>query len=267
MTALRIAIAGAAGRMGRELVRAVLADPDCALAAAFETSSNPHLGADAAVLAGLPASGLVISGDAQEALGAADALIDFTAPASSVALAAKSAALGIVHVIGTTGLSSTEESQIAEAAQRTVIIHSGNMSMGVNVLAALAAQTARALPEFDVSILEMHHRAKKDAPSGTAFLLGRAIADARDYEPTAWRKPSGAPGPRPNEMIEMASLRGGTVVGEHQVIFAGPCERVVLTHIAEDRAIFARGALIAAKWGRSSTPGLYSMADVLGLSS
>lgn len=241
--------------MGRALVRAVLADRACALVGALEAPSHPELGSDAASLAGLAPEGVGLSDNAREALGAADALIDFTAPAVSVALAALAAELGVVHVLGTTGMSSAQDTQVATSAERTAIVRSGNMSLGVTLLAALVRRAARALPDFDVSIVEMHHRAKKDAPSGTALLLGRTIEEAR------------VNGDDPRQRtVEFASLRGGTVVGEHQVVLAGPHERVVLAHIAEDRAIFARGAVAAAKWGQSRPPGLYSMADVLGLS-
>lgn len=246
---MRVVVAGAAGRMGRALVRAVLDDKICALVGALEAPSHSELGRDAGALAGYSPAEVILRDDAHAALLATDALIDFTTPANSVALAALCADARVVHVVGTTGFSEDEDAAIAVSAQRTAIVKSGNMSLGVTLLAALARRAARALPDFDVSILEMHHRAKKDAPSGTALLLGRAI----DGET------SGA------SRVEYASVRGGTVVGEHQVIFAGPRERVVLAHVAEDRSIFARGAVTAAKWGRGRKPGLYGMADVLGL--
>lgn len=175
----------------------------------------------------------------------AEALIDFTTPKNSVELAALAAQARIVHVIGTTGFSADDETRIRAAARHAVIIKSGNMSLGVNLLAALVKQAAKALPGFDLRILEMHHKHKVDAPSGTALLLG-AASERND--------------------IEYASLRAGTIVGEHQVILAGPAERVILSHSAEDRRIFAAGALAAAKWGQGKKPGLYAMADVLGLS-
>ncbi|MGH6889723.1 MAG: 4-hydroxy-tetrahydrodipicolinate reductase [Rhizomicrobium sp.] len=246
--ALRIVVAGAAGRMGRELVRTILADSACVLVGALEAPSHAELGSDAASLAGCPPGGVALSEDAAQALAAADALVDFTAPAVSVSLAALAADARIVHVLGTTGFSEAQEAGITAAAKRTAIVKSGNMSLGVTLLAALARRAARALPDYDVSVLDMHHRTKKDAPSGTAILLGRAIADARS-----------------DAQVAYASLRGGTVVGEHQVILAGPHERLVLAHVAEDRSIFARGAVAAAKWGQARAPGLYSMADVLGL--
>jgi 4-hydroxy-tetrahydrodipicolinate reductase len=175
----------------------------------------------------------------------AEALIDFTTPKNSVELAALAAQARIVHVIGTTGFSADDEVKIRAAARHAVIVKSGNMSLGVNLLAALVKQAAKALPGFDLRIFEMHHKHKVDAPSGTALLLG-AASERND--------------------IEYASLRAGSVVGEHQVILAGPAERVILSHSAEDRRIFAAGALAAVKWGQGKKPGLYAMADVLGLS-
>lgn len=175
----------------------------------------------------------------------AQALIDFTTPKVSVELAALAAQARIVHVMGTTGFSTDDEAKIRAATRHAVIVKSGNMSMGVNLLASLVKQAAKALPGFDVQIFEMHHRRKVDAPSGTALLLGDASG---------------------RREVGYASLRGGTVVGEHEVILAGPGERVVLSHSAEDRMIFARGAIAAALWGQGKKPGLYAMADVLGLS-
>jgi 4-hydroxy-tetrahydrodipicolinate reductase len=265
MSKVRIAVAGAAGRMGRTLIRAIVADPACALAGAIEASGHPDLGADCGTLSGHGHSGILVTDDALTALSNADALIDFTRPSVSLLLTALVAETHIVHVIGTTGFSSEEENAIAAASRRCVIVKSGNMSMGVTLLAALVARAAKALPHFDVEILEMHHRMKADAPSGTALLLGEAAARGRavGLEREAGR--SGLTGPRKPGTIGFASLRGGTVVGEHEVILAGPHERIVLGHIAEDRAIFAQGAVAAAKWGRSQEPGLYGMADVLGV--
>jgi 4-hydroxy-tetrahydrodipicolinate reductase len=248
-------------------LRAIAASPDFELTGALVRKGHPDLGNDANVLAGAKPSGVALTDDALPPLAHAQALIDFTTPELSVELAALSAQARIVHVLGTTGLSASDGEKIRAAARHAVIIKSGNMSLGVNLLAAFAKQAAKALPGFDIEIVEMHHRRKVDAPSGTALLLGRAAAEGRDIslDKNAVKARDGQVGPRGNEAIGFASLRGGTVVGEHDVIFAGDGERVVLRHVAEDRAIFANGALAAAKWGQGKKPGLYAMADVLGL--
>ena len=267
MSGIKVVIAGAAGRMGQTLLRAVAESKDFVLHGALEHKGHPDLGNDANVLAGLKPSGVMLSDDPLPVLAHAQALIDFTVPKSSVELAALSAQARIVHVIGTTGIGSEDQAKIAAAARHATIIQSGNMSLGVNLLAALAKQAAKALPGFDIEIVEMHHRAKVDAPSGTALLLGRAAAEGRDIslEGNSVKGRDGHTGPRNDGAIGFASLRGGTVVGEHDVILAGPHERIVLRHVAEDRAIFANGALTASRWGQGKKPGLYAMADVLGL--
>jgi 4-hydroxy-tetrahydrodipicolinate reductase len=213
--------------------------------------------------------GVQVAGDIKPLLTGADGIVDFTVPAATITHAELAAQHRLVHVIGTTGLTAGDDAKIAEAAKRTVIVKSGNMSMGVNVLAALVRRVAMTLDhDFDIEIVEMHHNKKVDAPSGTALLLGRAAADGRkvDLDQRAARGRDGVTGARRAGDIGFAALRGGTVVGEHSVIFAGPAERLELVHKAEDRMIFARGALKAAQWARSQKPGLYSMADVLGLS-
>jgi len=209
-----------------------------------------------------------VTTDVSAALASADGLVDFTIPAASVIHAELLAKAGKVHVLGTTGLTGENEKLIAEAARRAVIVKSGNFSMGVNLLAALTKRVAATLDEdFDVEILEMHHNKKIDAPSGTALMLGRAAADGRgiNLAQRSIRGRDGETGARCKGDIGFASLRGGTVVGDHSVVFAGTAERIELVHKAEDRMIFARGALKAALWARGKTPGLYSMADVLGL--
>ncbi len=268
MTAIRIAVAGASGRMGRTLIRALAEADDMLLAFALERTGHAELGADAGVLAGLPKAGIVLSDDPLAALAASDAVLDFTAPAASVPLSELAAQARIVHVIGTTGFSEADLARLNASARHAVIVKSGNMSLGVNLLAALVRAAARALPNFDVEIVEMHHRMKVDAPSGTALLLGEAAAQGRgvalkDHEQ---RARDGQTGTRADGTIGFASLRGGTVVGDHVVTLAGPFERIELTHRAEDRMIFARGALAAARWGQGQKPGLYGMNDVLGLS-
>ena len=267
MSGIKIVVAGATGRMGQTLLRAIAGSKDFTLHAALERKGHPDLGNDAGTLAGLKPMGVALSDDPLMALKDAQALVDFTSPQFSVGLAALAAQARIVHVLGTTGLSASDDEKIRAAARHAVIIKSGNMSLGVNLLAALAKQAAKALPGFDIEIVEMHHRKKVDAPSGTAFLLGRAAAEGRNIslENSAVKSRDGHTGPREEETIGFASLRGGTVVGEHDVIFAGEGERIVLRHVAEDRSIFATGALAAAKWGQGKKEGLYAMADVLGI--
>jgi 4-hydroxy-tetrahydrodipicolinate reductase len=263
MSEVRIVVAGAAGRMGQALVRAISETPGAMLSGALEASGHPDLGQDAGLLAGLKPNGIVLSDDPKTLVVHADAIVDFTAPKVSLALAHLAAAARIVHVIGTTGFTAEDDANIAVAARDAVIVKSGNMSLGVTLLSALVKQAARALPDCDIEIVEMHHGKKVDAPSGTALLLGKAAAEGRA---NSARARDGHTGARQPGSIGFASLRGGTVVGEHQVILAGEGERVVLSHIAEDRSIFARGAVKAALWGQGRKPGLYAMADVLGLS-
>jgi 4-hydroxy-tetrahydrodipicolinate reductase len=260
-----IVVAGAGGRMGRALVRAVAETDGCVLSGALEAKGHPDLGQDAGTLAGLKPLGVAVTDDPLPLLAKAQALIDFTTPQSTVELAALSAQARIVHVIGTTGLSDDDEAKIRAAARHAVIVKSGNFSLGVNVLAKLVREAATALPNYDVEIVEMHHRRKVDAPSGTALMLGEAAAQGRgiSLSENSVRGRDGQTGARKDGVIGFASLRGGTVIGEHQVILAGPQERIVLTHVAEDRAMFAAGAVAAAKWGQGKKPGLYAMADVL----
>ena len=265
---MRLVIAGAGGRMGRTLIHAIAATKGVTLAGAIEAKGSAVIGRDAGELAGLGANGIKVVSAAAPLLKSADGLIEFTIPAATPALAEHSAAVGIVHVIGTTGHSAEEEAVIAKAASHSPIVKSGNMSLGVNLLAALVKRVAQTLgEEYDIEILEMHHNKKIDAPSGTALMFGRAAAEGRqlNLDARSARGRDGMTGARKAGDIGFASLRGGTVVGDHSVIFAGPAERVELTHRAEDRMIFARGALHAALWARGQKPGLYSMADVLGL--
>jgi 4-hydroxy-tetrahydrodipicolinate reductase len=265
---MRLVIAGAGGRMGRTLIHAIAATKGVTLAGAIEASDSGVIGRDAGELAGLGANGIKVVSAAAPLLKQADGLIEFTIPAATLALAELTAAAGIVHVIGTTGLSAAEEALLGKAAARAPMVKSGNMSLGVNLLVALTKRVAQTLGEdYDVEILEMHHNKKIDAPSGTALMLGRAAAEGRavNLAQRSVRGRDGMTGARRAGDIGFAALRGGTVVGDHSVIFAGPAERIELTHRAEDRMIFARGALHAALWARGKKPGLYSMADVLGL--
>jgi 4-hydroxy-tetrahydrodipicolinate reductase len=265
---MKIAIMGAGGRMGQALTRAALATPGCEIIGGAESAGSPLIGADLGELAGVKPIGATVADRPIDLFLKADAVLDFTTPAASVDYAALAAQARIVHVIGTTGFSPVDEERIRAAARHAVIVKSGNMSLGVNLLAALVGRVAKALDEdFDVEIVEMHHGRKVDAPSGTALMLGRAAAEGRGVglEEKSIRSRDGHTGERRRGDIGFATLRGGDVVGEHTVIFAGPSERIELTHKAADRAIFARGAVKAALWARGRPPGLYSMQDVLGL--
>jgi len=268
MAEMRLVVAGAGGRMGRTLVKAIADSKGFALAGALEDARSPLLGWDAGVLAGLGENGIKLTGQLEPLIDKADGIIDFTAPAATLAFAALAAKSKKVHIIGTTGLSAADEAKIKDAAKTAVIVKSGNMSLGVNLLAALVKRVAKTLDNsFDIEILEMHHNQKVDAPSGTALMLGRAAAEGRgiDLDKNSVRSRDGNTGVRHAGDIGFANLRGGSVVGEHSVIFAGPAERIELVHKAEDRMIFAHGALHAVEWARTQKPGLYSMADVLGL--
>lgn len=266
---LKIVIAGAAGRMGQTLTRLVHAHPSCEVAGGLEPMGSPHVGKDQGIVAGLGEIGIDIGDDPLSALVRADALIDFTIPTASIAMSAIAAQARIVHVIATTGFNETQEAAIKAASHHARIVKSGNMSLGVNLLATVVKQVAAALDEnFDIEILEMHHRHKVDAPSGTALLLGEAAANGRniDLAKRSVRSRDGHTGARPDGDIGFAALRGGSVVGDHTVMFAGPSERIEISHKAESREIFANGAIKAALWAYDQKPGLYTMTDVLGLS-
>jgi 4-hydroxy-tetrahydrodipicolinate reductase len=270
MSDMRLVVAGAAGRMGRAVIRAIAETDGVVLAGALDAAGSAAIGQDSGELSGVGRNDIAVSADALAMLSGADGVVDFTIPAATVKLAGQSSSRGLVHVIGTTGFSPADEKAIAGASVQAAIVKSGNMSLGVNLLAALVRQVARTLDdEFDIEIVEMHHNKKIDAPSGTALLLGEAAAAGRgiDLGTRSVRSRDGHTGARRHGDIGFAALRGGTVVGDHSVIFAGPYERIELAHRAEDRMIFARGAIRAALWARSQRPGLYGMADVLGLSS
>jgi 4-hydroxy-tetrahydrodipicolinate reductase len=268
MAKMGLVVMGAAGRMGRMLVCAIAASEHTTLVAAVEQKASSHLGQDAGTLAGIGEIGVPLSDDPLAAVVRAEGIVDFTSPPATVEFAALAAQARIVHVIGTTGLSAADLGKIDAAGRHAVIVRSGNMSMAVNLLAAVVEQVAKTLGrEFDIEIVETHHRSKVDAPSGTALMLGEAAARGRkiDLATQSVRVRDGVTGPRRSGDIGFASLRGGSVVGEHTVIFAGPAERLELTHRAEDRSLFASGALRAALWGRGRKPGVYSMRHVLGL--
>ncbi len=265
---MRLAVAGAAGRMGRTLARIIHETPGVTLGGGLERSGSEFVGRDFGELAGLGILNVPLTDQAPELFTRIDGIIDFTIPAASVELAGLSAQARIVHVIGTTGLSETQEAAIDAAARHATIVKSGNMSLGVNLLAALVKRAAASLGEdFDIEIAEMHHRAKVDAPSGTALLLGEAAAAGRaiSLKERSVRVRDGHTGAREAGDIGFATLRGGSVVGDHMVMFAGDGERIELSHRAESRDIFARGAVKAAIWAKGKKPGRYSMADVLDL--
>lgn len=268
MADMRLVVMGAGGRMGRALVKAITEADGVTVSAALERPGSPALGKDAGDLAGVGPLGVPVTDDALAAIVNAEGIVDFTAPAATTELAALAAQARIAHIIGTTGLSADDLAKIAAAARHAPIVRSGNMSLGVNVLAVLVQKAAAALgPDWDVEILEMHHRMKVDAPSGTALLLGEAAARGRQINLAehSVRSRDGHTGARKTGDIGFATLRGGTVVGDHSVILAGAGERITLSHHAEDRSLFANGAIKAALWARRAKPGQYSMLDVLGL--
>ncbi|GGD20012.1 4-hydroxy-tetrahydrodipicolinate reductase [Sinisalibacter lacisalsi] len=263
-----IVVNGASGRMGRMLVKLVSESPAARLVGALERPGHDWVGQDVGEAMGGAALGVPVSDDPLEAMAKAQAVIDFTAPAATVALADLAAQARAVHVIGTTGLTDDDITRLAAAARHATIIRAGNMSLGVNLLVQLTRKVAEALDEaFDIEIVETHHKHKVDAPSGTALMLGEAAAEGRGVEldRVADRGRDGITGARTEGHIGFSAIRGGDVVGEHDVIFAGTGERVILRHVATDRAIFARGALKAALWGIGRKPGSYDMMDVLGL--
>ncbi|MBY5408319.1 4-hydroxy-tetrahydrodipicolinate reductase [Rhizobium leguminosarum] len=269
--AMKLVVVGAAGRMGQTLIRLIHSIEGVTLHAAVERAGSPFVGKDAGEIAGLGQTGVTIGDDPLNAFLDAEGVLDFTSPAATVEFSGRAAQARIVHVIGTTGCSDDDNARIAAAARHARIVKSGNMSLGVNLLSVLAEQAARALDpdDWDIEILEMHHKHKVDAPSGTALLIGEAAAKGRgiDLASKSVRVRDGHTGAREAGTIGFATLRGGSVIGEHSVLFAGEGEIVTLSHSAADRSIFARGAIKAALWARDKKPGLYSMLDVLGLSS
>lgn len=264
-----IVITGVSGRMGRMLARTVTASDKARLAGAVERPGHDWIGKDLGQVTGGQANGVIVTDDPLEAFAGAQAVIDFTAPAATVEFAALAAQARAVHVIGTTGLEPAHLEKLAAAARHAVIVRAGNMSLGVNLLVQMTRKVAQALDaDWDVEVVEAHHRMKVDAPSGTALMLGRAAAEGRGIalEENTESGRDGITGARKPGAIGFAAIRGGDIVGEHDVIFAGEGERIVLRHVATDRTIFARGALKAALWGQDRKPGAYDMMDVLGLS-
>ena len=266
---MKIGIVGCGGRMGRMLVAQVHETDGASLAGGTEVPGSPLIGEDVAQLAGLPASGVAVTDDVDALFAASDAVIDFTLPTATVGHAQAAMKHKTALVIGTTGLSANEQGVLEEAAKQVPVIQAPNMSVGVNLLFALTKQVAEILDEdYDIEIVEMHHRHKVDAPSGTALGLGKAAAAGRkvDLDSVADKVRDGHTGARKKGDIGFATLRGGDVVGDHTVVFAADGERIELTHKASSRQVFARGAVRGAMWCKDKAPGLYSMQDVLGFS-
>ena len=262
-----IVVTGASGRMGRMLIRTVADSAEARLAGAVERRGHDWVGQDVGTAMGGAPLGVTVTDDPLEPFAGAHAVLDFTTPEASVEFAAVAAQARVVHVIGTTGLADEHLRKLDAAARHAVIVRTGNMSLGVNLLVQLTRQVAAALgQEFDIEVVETHHRKKVDAPSGTALMLGEAAAEGRgvSLEDVSDRGRDGITGARTPGHIGFSSIRGGDIVGEHDVVFAGMGERIVLRHIATDRALFARGALRAALWGQDRMPGHYDMLDVLG---
>jgi 4-hydroxy-tetrahydrodipicolinate reductase len=263
-----IVITGASGHMGQMLVKTVIASGKARLVGCVERAGTPWLGRDIGEAMGGAALGVVVTDDPLTAFAQAQAVIDFTAPAATVEFAALAAQARAVHVVGTTGLEPADHARLDAAARHAVVVQAGNMSLGVNLLTRLTQKVAAALDaDWDIEVIEAHHRRKVDAPSGTALMLGQAAADGRGVALDAARVSGrdGITGARERGSIGFSAIRGGDIVGEHDVLFAGEGERIILRHVATDRTIFARGALRAALWGQGQKPGRYDMMDVLGL--
>lgn len=264
---MKITIIGAGGRMGKMLLTEILQHPaEYTLAGAVDRADCDCMGEDAGLLVGLKAAGLNITADAAGTIAGADAVIEFSSPQATLAHNRICAERGIVHVIGTTGLDAKDEDVLRESARKIPVVYAANMSLGVNLLMALVEQAAARLKEeYDIEIFEAHHRHKIDAPSGTALALGRAAAKGRGVKlnDVAVHARHGFTGDRKSGSIGFSVFRGGDVVGDHTVTFAGPGERIELSHLASDRAIYARGAIYGARWAKGQKPGLYSMRDIL----
>jgi len=263
-----IAVVGASGRMGRMLIQAIEENEHAHLAGVTERAGHEWIGRDLGECLGGAPVGVAVSDDPLEVLAHSHAVVDFTSPSATVLHSELAAQARITHVIGTTGLEDSHLARIAAAARHSIVVRAGNMSLGVNLLTVLTRKVAAALDmDFDIEIVEMHHHHKVDAPSGTALMLGEAAAEGRgvDLADVSDRGRDGETGARKRGDIGFAALRGGDVIGEHDVIFAGEGERLILRHIASDRMLFARGAIKAALWGQHQKPGEYTMLDVLGL--
>lgn len=257
---MKIAVSGALGRMGKEIIKQVLQNEDICLSAAIERSSSEAIGKK------IDGSNIAISDNIEEAFLNSDAVIDFSAPENSLQLAKFANLHHKILVCGTTGFTNEQMAQMKQYASNSSIICSGNMSVGVNLMLSLVEQMARILSDYDIDILEMHHRAKVDAPSGTALMLGKAAAEGRhvEFDEVAVKSREGHVGARKKGEIGFATLRGGQVIGDHSVIFAGEYDVIEIKHISHSRLIYAEGAVRAAIWAKNQPPGFYNMSDVLG---
>lgn len=263
-----IVVVGASGRMGRMLIDVVNESDKARLVGAVEREGHDWIGQDLGEALGGAGNGITVTDDPLEAFASAQAILDFTAPEATLAFAELAAQARAVHVIGTTGMTDEQLARLEPASRHAVIVQAGNMSLGVNLLTGLTRKIAAALDEdFDIEVVEAHHHHKVDAPSGTALMLGEAAAEGRGVKlsDVSDRGRDGITGARKRGDIGFTAIRGGDIVGEHDVIFAGAGERIIIRHVATDRGIFARGALRAALWGQDKAPGRYDMNDVLGL--
>ena len=263
-----IVITGASGRMGQMLINTVVASDKCTLVGAVEREGHDWVGRDVGEAMGGKALGVCVTDDALEAFAKAQAVIDFTAPEATLKFAALAAQAHCVHVIGTTGMSDEQIAKLEPAARHTTIIRAGNMSLGVNLLTKLTKMVAQALDDdYDIEVVEAHHNRKVDAPSGTALMLGEAAAEGRGVSLDEVRDSGrdGITGARKKGDIGFSAIRGGDIVGEHDVMFISGDDRIILRHVASDRSLFAKGAVKAALWGQGKKPGEYDMMDVLGL--
>ena len=265
---LKVVVTGASGRMGQTLINLIAKSDKLELVGALERPNHEWIGQDIGLAMGGSKLDVVVSEDPIEVIANAEAVIDFTTPSATIEFSKFAAQARAIHIIGTTGFSENELEKIKAASFHSVVVRAGNMSLGVNLLVALTRKVAAALDEeFDVEIIEQHHKHKVDSPSGTALMLGEAAADGRGISltETAVRGRDGITGARKKGSIGFASIRGGDIVGKHDVLFASNGEQLILSHNATDRNIFARGALKAVIWGRDKQPGQYDMMDVLGL--
>ncbi|WP_417250266.1 4-hydroxy-tetrahydrodipicolinate reductase [Celeribacter sp.] len=263
-----IVVTGASGRMGQMVIKTVLASEKCKLVGALERSGHDWVGEDVGEMMGGQPNGVIVSDDVLETFAKAQAVIDFTAPAATVAFAEVAAQANCVHVIGTTGMTEEDIAALEPASRHATIVRAGNMSLGVNILVKATKMIAQALDEdYDIEIVEAHHNRKVDAPSGTALMLGEAAAEGRGVSLAEKRDSGrdGITGARKKGDIGFAVIRGGDIVGEHDVMFISGEDQITLRHVARDRSLFAKGALKAALWGQGQKPGQYDMFDVLGL--